>query len=167
MNKLPSEAKWSFRIGAYLSIIFITFFLSMFFLPLLFATFPQLWQNLNKNSIALIIISYIVLMIILGEIYSRMSYKRWFYEFDKNELRLERGIIWKRHSNIPYARIQNVDIRRGIIARIFGFSTVMIQTAGYSARPQAEGYIPAVKINEAEKIRKFLISKITKSRTQF
>jgi membrane protein YdbS with pleckstrin-like domain len=92
-----------------------------------------------------------------------MSYNRWFYEFNNDGLRLERGIIWKRYSNVPYERIQNVDVQRGIIARICGFSSVMIQTAGYSsAQPRAEGYIPAIEMNQAEKIREFVMKKITR-----
>jgi membrane protein YdbS with pleckstrin-like domain len=105
-----------------------------------------------------------------------MAYNRWFYEFTKDNLKIERGIIWKRYSNVPYERVQNVDIRRGIIARMLGFSSVMIQTAGYSgAAPgwqmrfgrarynsamNTEGYIPAVDTEGAEKIRDFLMKRI-------
>ena len=51
---------------------------------------------------------------------------------------------------------------------MLGFSSLMIQTAGYSSyggrggMALAEGYIPAVSIDEAEKIREFLIRKISK-----
>ena len=111
----------------------------------------------------------VVVVIIIGEIYARMSYNRWFYEFTKTELRLEKGIIWKRYSNIPYERIQNVDITRGILARILGFSTVNVQTAGYSGGYQrggmgagmSEGHIPAVSKESAEKIRIWVMHRIT------
>ncbi len=121
-------------------------------------------------SISSLFLLYILAVIILGEIYARMAYNRWFYEFTPNQLRLERGIIWKRYSNVAYERIQNVDITRGVIARIIGFSTVNIQTAGYSApsgksfTAHAEGYIPAVSIKEAEQIREFVIKKISASK---
>ena len=113
----------------------------------------------------------IVLFLILIEVYARLAYKFWKYEFTADQLRIERGIIWKRYSNIPYQRIQNVDITRGIIARLAGFSTVNLQTAGYSAvgngaRMSTEGYIPAVPTIEAEKIREFVIKKISKRKGQ-
>ena len=99
-----------------------------------------------------------------------MSYNRWFYEFNDNGLRLERGIIWKRYSNVPYERIQNVDVHRGIIARMLGFSAVFIQTAGYSYGGGqglgSEGYLPAVSKEEAEKIRDFVMKKISKRSSQ-
>jgi len=110
-------------------------------------------------------IVYWIVVIMLIELYVSMSYNRWFYEFTGTELKLERGVIWKRYSNIPYQRIQNVDISRGIIARLCGFSTVHIQTAGYSYSSGtgfgSEGYIPAVDAAEAERIRAFVMKKIS------
>ena len=45
-------------------------------------------------------------------------------------MKLEKGVIYKVYTNIPYERIQNIDIYRGIIARLCGFSAVSVQTAG-------------------------------------
>ena len=114
---------------------------------------------------------YFLAIVLIAEVYARMAYNRWFYEFTDTNLRIERGIIWKRYSNVPYERVQNVDITRGIIARILGFSSVNIQTAGYSIpargyRGQSEGYIPAVDRDHAEKIREFLMKKIHKKSKQ-
>jgi len=160
MKKLHSGTLWIFRLqglAIFLGIYIFSFFFSLPFLLGLFAA----------NFFILTIIDLIVVMAIT-EIYARMTYNRWFYEFTNNNLKLERGIIWKRYSNIPYERVQNVDITRGIIARIFGFSTVMVQTAGFSYSPRkfgagAEGHIPGVDIKEAERIRDFLMKKISKN----
>lgn len=164
MDKLHTGARWLFRarglfIGAILSI-----FVSWILIPAL-GVFFSLMLGTDSNlifGIFLGIFVYLSLVVIFAEIYARMSYNRWFYEFTGEGLRLERGIIWKRYSNIPYERIQNVDVHRGIIARTFGFSSVIIQTAGYSAYPAAEGSIPAVDANQAEQIRNFVMKKITK-----
>jgi membrane protein YdbS with pleckstrin-like domain len=96
-----------------------------------------------------------------------MSYNRWFYEFTPEGLKIEKGIIWKTYKNIPYQRIQNIEIHRGIIARMCGFSTVDLQTAGYAfsghrgGRSRAEGHLPAIDIKAAEEIREFVMSKIS------
>jgi membrane protein YdbS with pleckstrin-like domain len=117
-----------------------------------------------RLSISFVLI--ILITIFIGEIYSRLAYKNWKYELTSKELKLERGIIWKKYSTIPFGRVQNIDIQRGILARIIGFSTLNIQTAGYhyagNAGSISEGYIPAVSVEEAEKIRDFLIKKIGK-----
>jgi membrane protein YdbS with pleckstrin-like domain len=167
-KQLHPGAKWSFRIGAYITMLFFGIFISWFIGPIFVLLMSLLISGSPSAGLGILIgvflfiIFYIILIIIVGEIFSRMSYNRWFYEFTDDNLKIERGIIWKRYSNVPYERVQNVDIHRGIIARIIGFSSVMIQTAGYSATARTEGYIPAVDIKEAEEIREFLMKKIRK-----
>ena len=169
-KQLHAGAKWLFRINAYLAMIILAFFIGWFIVPL-FVILSSLMVGQGSIrgiiiGVFLFVVFYIILIAVVGEIYARMAYNRWFYEFTDSQLRKEKGIIWKKYSNIPYERIQNVDITRGIIARILGFSTVNIQTAGFSYSPRgglgSEGYIPAVGIQEAENIREFLIKKISK-----
>lgn len=167
-KQLHPGAKWLFRIqGIFIGIIlaiFLNWFLGFFFALILAVAIAN--PNAIIGTILSFVLIYIIAILIFAEIYARMSYNRWFYEFTPEQLRTERGIIWKKYSNIPYERVQNVDITRGIIARLCGFSTVNIQTAGfhYSGRgmPSSEGYIPAVTIDKAEKIREFLMKKISK-----
>jgi len=169
-KQLHPGAKWLFRVNAYLVMIFLAFFIGWFIAPPIFIGTSLLFeQNSFQGILAGIIlfsIIYIILIVAVGEIYARMAYNRWFYEFTESQLRKEKGIIWKKYSNVPYERVQNVDITRGIIARILGFSTVNIQTAGFSYSPRgglgSEGYIPAVEMQEAENIREFLMKKISK-----
>ena len=165
MNKLHPGAKWQFRIGGY----FLFGFLGIFFGIWIIAPLAGLFLGLAGSSSILPIVlfsifGYFLFVIIVSEIYAQMSYNRWFYEFTDEGLRLERGIIWKRYSNVPYERIQNIDVHRGIIARTFGFSSVMIQTAGFSGPAGAEGNIPAVEMKHAEEIRNFVMKKITSRR---
>lgn len=167
MKKLHPGARWSFRIGAYLLFFILSIFVVWFIVPAIAVLFSFIGGGSGGLSFGLIVLAifvYLLFIIIVGEIYARMAYNRWFYEFTDEGLRLERGIIWKRYSNVPYERIQNVDVHRGIIARIFGFSSVMIQTAGFSGYAHAEGNIPAVDVEAAEKIRTFVMNKITKRR---
>jgi len=162
MEKLHPGARWSFRISGYFMFGFIGIFFGLWILPF---WLESIFANKSIGNVVLFsILGYIVLIIIISEIFARMSYNRWFYEFTDEGLRLERGIIWKRYSNVPYERIQNVDVHRGIIARILGFSSLMIQTAGYSGQMHAEGYIPALEMHKAEKIRSFVMNKITNRR---
>jgi uncharacterized protein len=163
MNRLHPGAKWQFRIGFYILMIFVSIFLTWFIFPIFFFTFLAIsGSGVFFTAGLLTFFLYIIIVILLGELYARLSYNNWFYEFTDDGLRVERGIIWKRYSNVPYERIQNIDIQRGVVARILGFSSLMIQTAGYSATPHAEGYIPALEMGQAEKIREFVMNKITK-----
>jgi len=164
MKQLHKGAKWMFRIRAYFSLLFILIFPLSFIFPITM-NIPKFLDNLGLK-ISLFSVFMIGITILIGEIYSKLAYKNWKYELTSNELKLERGIIWKKYSTIPFERVQNIDIKRGILARIIGFSTLNIQTAGYhytgNSGAISEGYIPAVSVEEAEKIRDFLVKKIGK-----
>ena len=169
MKRLHPGAKWVFRVRGFFGWLFFMFFFSIWAGSFLLGVAG----GFNVSGIIIYAVIIILVLLILVEIYSRLVYRFWMYEFTGSQLRIERGIIWKRYSNIPYERVQNVDITRGIFARLLGFSTVNIQTAGYSAPTGnrhgawAEGYIPAVPMVEAEHIREFLMKKISrKGRSQ-
>ncbi|MFA5174425.1 MAG: PH domain-containing protein [Candidatus Pacearchaeota archaeon] len=173
MNQLHPGAKWVFRLRGYAIAVFLLIFFSWMLFPILGIADSLIFKNGFAALFLIAIIGiflYIVAVIIVGEIYARMTYNRWFYEFGPTNLKLERGIIWKRYSNVPYERVQNVDIQRGILARMFGFSSVHIQTAGYSYSPRggigSEGYLPAIEMDKAEEIRDFLMKKISKRHGQ-
>ena len=164
-TKLHPGAKWIFRFRGYFSVIFIIIFLGVFGFSIGKSTTELLGVGSLFTYIIIFLFTIIFFTLIISEIYARMAYNRWFYEIGSDSIRLERGIITKRYSNIPYERVQNVDIRRGIIARIFGFSSLQIQTAGYSIPARghgghAEGHIPAVNPKHAEEIREFVLKNI-------
>jgi membrane protein YdbS with pleckstrin-like domain len=160
MEQLHPGAKWLFRIQSYASFLIL-------FIFFVFTLFVDMAKGGISSNLILIIVIILVFCIMLAEIFVRWAYRNWKYEFTQDSLKIEKGVIVKKYKSIPYERIQNVDITRGIIARIIGFSTIDIQTAGYSAynphggAGQSEGHIPAVSMEGAEKIREFLMKKIT------
>lgn len=166
-NQLHPGVKWAWRISGYIGLfIFMAFIGGWLLVPFGFVL-ALIFGNSPGAIISIVLFLgflFLAAVIILTEIYVRMAYNRWFYEFTEDGLRLERGVIWKRYSNVPYERIQNVDIHRGVIARMMGFSSLVIQTAGYSAQPYAEGYIPALDMHEAERLREFVLKRISKRR---
>ncbi|MEK6823724.1 MAG: PH domain-containing protein [Nanoarchaeota archaeon] len=168
MEKLHSGAKWIFRFRIYSILIFLGFlflpFLIIFFIlqKLGISLFTSFFENLNFPFFHLFL--FLIFIFLLAELFSQLCYNNWKYEFTKKELKIEKGIITKTYKSIPYTRVQNVDIRRGVLARICSFSSLSIQTAGYSysgARGIPEGYIPAVSVKRAEEIREFLMKKIS------
>lgn len=175
MNQLHPGARWLFRLNAYSRFGFIFFLLIYLFIvsslnSSRYSFLKMFFGNSIASAFLLALLFSIILILIIGEIYSRMSYNRWFYEITHEGIKLEHGIIWKKYTSIPYERIQNVDIRRGIIARMAGFSSVEIETAGQSGwsgyhgrsrrRYHSEGYLPAIDVSGAEKIREFVMKKI-------
>jgi putative membrane protein len=161
MEKLHPGAKWLFRIQSYVGFLILFIFFAVSFI------INSVEKGAGFSSLLLISLLILLGYILLTEIFVRWAYRNWKYELTQDSLKIEKGVIIKKYKSIPYERIQNVDITRGIIARIVGFSTIDIQTAGYSAYAakggmgQSEGHLPALSIEAAEKIREFLMKKIT------
>lgn len=99
-------------------------------------------------------------------LWAKLVYKNYFYELTNKSFRKERGVIGKKYVDIPYTRIQNIDIHRGLIARIIGLSDLYIQTAGMSGQIGAEGTLPGLDPQEAIRLRDELISKIDLQKEQ-
>lgn len=108
-------------------------------------------------------------------IWAKLTYHFYRYELREDGFRKELGIIWKKYVTIPYDRIQNVDIYRGVTARILGLSDLNIQTAGASTQVSrslygsrgigAEGRLPGLSREVAEQLRDELIKRARQSRT--
>jgi len=168
MQRLDPKAVWIFffrflRVGLVLLLIFGWFFWSVFV--------AELKVGLGRLGWWILILFFVVW--IFGSYgWARLTYNAYKFEITEEAFKKESGVIWKRYVSIPYERIQNVDIRRGILARILGLSDLMIQTAGYAGvyrggigRRDPEGRLPALSKEKAEEIREELIrrAKGTKS----
>ncbi len=172
MEKLDKKSTWKFFFNALLS----TLFISLFFLPLLIMTFiiepkPLLPSLLLKGGY---LILFFILYSIFCYVWARLTYHYWGYELSKEGFRSENGVIWKRYTTIPYERIQNVDIYRGVIDRALGLSDLQIQTAGMCAPVAgmsggmrvAEGRLPGLSKEKAEQVRDELIRRVNQSKRQ-
>lgn len=113
----------------------------------------------------------LIIFLALSYLWARLSYHFYRYELREDGFRKELGVIYKKYVTIPYERIQNVDIYRGILARILGLSDLNIQTAGMSsigprggAGAFAEGRLPGLSRADAEQIRDELIRRARASR---
>lgn len=111
-----------------------------------------------------------IILVLVSYICAQLSYRFYKYKLIENEYMAERGIIWKRYVSIPYNRIQNVDIYRGVIDRLLGLSDLQIHTAGYSSIGAdslgSEGRLPGILCEEAEVLRNKLINKAKQSKNQ-
>ena len=114
----------------------------------------------------------IVFLLLISWIWAKLSYKFYRYELKEEGFRKESGVIYKKSVTIPYDRIQNVDINRGILARLLGLSDLNIQTAGAGVvtprfgGPGAEGRLPGLSMQVAEQVRDELINRARRSKNQ-
>ena len=77
-----------------------------------------------------------------------ISWKRWRYSINQNEIDLLRGVIVRKETLIPLSRVQHVDTRQGPLLRWFNLSSVTISTAATTHE------IPGLDEVIADRVRK-------------
>ncbi|UWG47875.1 putative membrane protein YdbS, contains bPH2 (bacterial pleckstrin homology) domain [Halanaeroarchaeum sp. HSR-CO] len=66
----------------------------------------------------------------LGLGHALLRYRIWRFEVQDDALYLERGVLTRVRTVVPYVRIQHVDTQRGPVDRIAGIGSVVVYTAG-------------------------------------
>lgn len=68
--------------------------------------------------------------LVAGGTYGLAYYSRFEYGLGQDAVILVSGVFARRERKIPYRRIQNVDIRQGVLFRVLDLAHVSIETAG-------------------------------------
>ncbi len=164
MEKLHPKVIWIFFFQFIVSGLFLLFFLGMFIFPFLASILFKETSNFNlKLSIFFLLPT--IFYFAFCYIWAKLTYRFWTYDITEDAYKIEQGVIWKRYVSIPYERIQNIDIHRGILARILGLSELRIQTAGFGGQRGkwgafSEGRLPGIEKQKAEQLREDLISRV-------
>ncbi|GGA92715.1 PH domain-containing protein [Ornithinibacillus halotolerans] len=93
----------------------------------------------------------ITILILLIVLMSYLSWSRFTYYVEEEELRLEYGIFIRKKRFIAKNRIQSIDLTQNILHRIFKLVKVEIETAGTGA--DAEASLNAVTLLKGEALR--------------
>lgn len=76
------------------------------------------------------------------------------YTMTPEELRIDRGLLFRSSRRIPYERIQSVDINEPLIARIAGLSELTIEMAGGS---ESKNVLRYFRLTESRRLRRLLL----------
>ena len=117
-------------------------------IPIYFVYSANSGENFLMLAISALVGIVILPSILLGHYY-------FTYKFAKHDLIINSGVISRKHRNIPYSRIQNINIQQNILHRLLGLAQVKIETAGDS---QTEGMLDAVTSSGAKEIKQKLES---------
>lgn len=77
-------------------------------------------------------------------------YRRYRYELTPDTLDIRSGILSRREREIPYERVQNVDVAQNVIQRALGIAAVRIETAGGGG---SEAHLRYVERVEADRLQ--------------
>ncbi|EIJ79883.1 hypothetical protein PB1_05947 [Bacillus methanolicus PB1] len=111
----------------------------------------------NGEQISLYISAGSILIILIGGI---LSWLRFTYRIEEDELRIEHGLFIRKKRYIPFERIQSIDFSEGILHRPLGLVKVTVETAGSGGMGlnEAEAVLTAIAKTEAEAIKEFFTS---------
>jgi membrane protein YdbS with pleckstrin-like domain len=127
----------------------------------LFAAYLTAFLKGSTSPVVGMAIIFYLLLVGLGIAFSyfwaELTYSNYKYEITVDTVKIELGVIGKKFVSIPYDRIQNVDIYRGVLERLLGLSDLHVQTAGISGYALTEGHIPGIDPALAEELRDKLI----------
>lgn len=158
MQHLNPKSVWLFFFQ-YLGVFFLIYF---FFLSWVVSLVLSVFSDSLGGIIGLGFVN-IIIWILISYGFAKLSYKYWKYELGEDAIKIEKGVLWKKYVSIPYERIQNIDIYRGILDRLLGLSDVQIQTTGNSGQRKAgfssEGRLPGLDPETAEQLRDDLVKR--------
>jgi len=94
---------------------------------------------------------WIMIFFIPAVAYSLLNYFFLRYTMGPDEMIVKEGVIFKNVRNIPYSRIQNIDLKQNLLHRWFSVADVTVETAG-GARPEA--VLKVISMDAVEKMRR-------------
>lgn len=103
----------------------------------------------NESFFYFILIASVLIILMIS--YSVVSWYRYTYRIEEDELRIEYGIFIRKKRFISINRIQSIDLTASVIHRFLKLVRVKIETAGTGLGSEAT--LTAVKLPEGEQLR--------------
>ena len=113
----------------------------------LVATFGALAVLIKGTPYAALLIPF-ALLVVIGIAVLRY----WFFRFriEEDRIRIRQGILEKTSVDLPFDRIQGINVERRPVDRLLGLVTVSLDTAGSAS---TEGQLPCVSTDLADQLR--------------
>jgi membrane protein YdbS with pleckstrin-like domain len=134
-----------------------------------------LWIVLMVNVplAAILLLPVFLILAILPDILAfvalHLRYDTTWYVMSDRSLRIRRGIWVIRETTITFENVQNVELKQGPLQRHFGFTNLIVQTAGGGGATTQDGQTnPHVGLIEgvadAQRIRDVIMTRVRRSR---
>lgn len=88
--------------------------------------------------------------LILAAVAALLSWWRFTYRVGEREMVIESGVLSRQRRVIPFDRVQDVAIERGVLARLFGTARVRVETGGSASD---EGDLDMIALADAQALR--------------
>ncbi len=121
----PSEEYLRYRKFQFWIMLFVMDIFFTIVWLIIFVSFPIVGILITPLALAIIILPDIVAYIGI-----HLNYDTTWYVLSDRTMRLRRGVWTMHETTITFENIQNIHVQQGPLQRWFGFSNLMVQTAG-------------------------------------
>lgn len=83
------------------------------------------------------------------------AYRHWWVRFDAHGVELERGILVRTRTTMPFFRLQHVDTTEGPFDRAFGLTGLVL----YTAAPSEKAEIPGIDGTLIDAVRQHVVER--------
>lgn len=128
------------------------------------AVFGFLGPTADQGLLGILVGAGIVLVGLVAVVGWQVArWRRFEYELSSDTFDIASGIFSRRHREIPYERIQNVDISQNPIHRLLDIAEVRLETAGGS---QSEARLRFVSTAEADRLQDAITERKRRDRAE-
>ncbi len=104
-----------------------------------------------------------IVLFIFGFVFAWFKYHFYTYTFEEFDMKLKKGILYRKEVTISYRQMQDINITRGIVFQIFGVSRILIDSGGHEEPYESNTtdiILEPIDQFEAKEIRDMLQKKI-------
>jgi len=142
----------------YLRILLLQNLISFLLLSGALIIFFLLTEQKPPIFITLSVSLIIVLAVGLSLAITVLGFPKKGYLVREKDVSFQKGLITYKLITVPFNRIQHVEVNQGILAKMYGLSSVKIYTAGGTSSDLS---IPGLPVDDAQKLKAFLSEKIS------
>ncbi|MFC1693167.1 PH domain-containing protein [Candidatus Latescibacterota bacterium] len=113
--------------------------------------------GIEAKIIFSILLSIFLLVMVLWAFWIPAYFKTLEYSIDIEAVNMNRGVFWKRRTNVPYHKITNVDVTQGPLERMYNLGTIHVQTAGAGGAQGAIAELEMIGVRELENLKDIIM----------
>ncbi|MDD4687417.1 MAG: PH domain-containing protein [Candidatus Cloacimonetes bacterium] len=114
----------------------------------------------KEYLLLLILITPFVLNEIFYLWYIAAFFKSLEYRIERDGVKAKKGVFWRKKTAVPYHKITNIDITQGPLQRLFGLSSLHIQTAGVAGPEGSRAELLMCGMHDCDAIKELIMSHI-------
>lgn len=104
----------------------------------------------------LFILGAVVVGALIGLGYGALAWQRTQYGIGTDSVFLHSGVLWRQQRHVRLDRLQAVDVTQPLLARLFGFSSLKIESAGGAGSNLTLSYLTE---DEAQRVRNEILAR--------